>query len=87
MKSYRTELQACLDCGTLLDTATSAVHKHKPQPGMITICINCGHIMAFTTGLKFRKLTDEEIHMVAGDKKILAIQKARAKIQKHKQES
>ena len=53
-----------------------------PSPGDITVCLHCGHIMAFDDGLKLRELTAEEAHEIAGDKRILTIQEARAKVMK-----
>lgn len=49
----------------------------RPTPGDITVCIYCGHIMAFADDLSFRELTGEEIHDIAGDERILDIQRAR----------
>ena len=48
-----------------------------PKPGDITLCIYCGHIMAFADDMGFRELTGEEMHAIAGDERILKIQRAR----------
>jgi len=68
---------ACLNCGDIMDRATSVDHEFKPHEGAIAVCLKCGHIMSFDAQLKFRELTDEEIIDVSGNKTILDIQKAR----------
>ena len=62
----------CLNCGTLLDGVSDS-----PSPGDITVCLTCGHIMAFAEDMNFRALTDDEIRMVAGDRRIVLINKLR----------
>src|SRR5215475_5267482 len=71
----------CLNCGQLLDGAC-AVHEgepreHRPTAGDLTICICCGHIMAYADEGSFRELTDQEVRDAAGDERLLLIQKAR----------
>jgi hypothetical protein len=66
----------CLSCGRMLDAATGVGHKNKPRPGSISICLTCGHIQAYGAEMKFRDLNDEEIKGIAGNEKILLIQKA-----------
>jgi hypothetical protein len=75
---------ACIHCGHILDMATSVNEiddDPDPEAGAFTICIDCGHIMAIADDLTLRDLTDKEIVMVAGDKRIIAIQWARASIE------
>lgn len=69
----------CLDCGTFLDAVTGVLSASglKPTPGSITICVECGHIMAFADDLSLRELNDQEMLGVAGNKDILDIQRAR----------
>jgi hypothetical protein len=75
----------CTACGVYLDSATN-VRGYKldeemmPKPGDITVCIKCGHIMAFGDNLELRELTNQEAHDAAGDPDILAIQEARGAI-------
>ncbi len=76
---------ACTNCGMVMDDATGVTDDdHKgdivPDPGDFTVCINCGHVMAFTNDLTLRDLTDIEIRMVAGDKRLIMIQQARANV-------
>jgi hypothetical protein len=61
----------------MVDAATSVSGEHGPHPGNITICFACGHIMAFANDLTLRELTDEEMHAVAGNPEIIAVQKLR----------
>jgi hypothetical protein len=67
----------CVDCGSLLDVTTSVESESKPTPGSVTVCLMCGHIAAFADDLTLRELTREEQINVAGDPRILAIQRAR----------
>jgi hypothetical protein len=75
---------ACTNCGKMLDGATAVketdskrARKVMPDPGSITICLACGHLMVFGDDLLLRDPTPEEIVQVAGDRRILAIQRAR----------
>jgi RNase P subunit RPR2 len=78
---------ACTNCRYVMDMATSISERDddpQPEPGAFTICIQCGHIMRFADDLSLRDLTDEEIVMVAGDKRIIAIQAARAEVERER---
>jgi hypothetical protein len=55
----------CLGCGHMCDLATQvtdsgAITEAQPTPGAITICIRCGHVMAFDGALRFRELSRAE---------------------------
>lgn len=78
MKSQKLPTSACLYCKTKLNAATSMGSASKVHPGAITICIACGHVMAFDGNLQLRELTGEEMIMIAGNKRILEVQRARA---------
>jgi hypothetical protein len=70
----------CLSCGKINDAATVIDEKRleaKPRPGCVTVCLTCGHIMVFTDDLTLRDPTIAEIREIAGDQRILAIQRAR----------
>ena len=67
----------CPSCGKALDATSEAGGDSTPKPGDITLCIYCGHLMAFADDLTLRDLTGEEMHAIAGDRRIIAIQKAR----------
>jgi len=73
---------SCLNCGKLLDAATGVLEygfDATPDPGDLTVCIACGHLMAFGDDLQLRDLTAEEMKDAAGDRRIIAIQEARAR--------
>jgi hypothetical protein len=72
----------CLACGYVCDSALPMSPGAVPQPGYVTICVNCGHIMAFDRYLSFRPLTDAEMHAVAGDRQIIMAQRAIAEMRK-----
>lgn len=68
----------CPNCGKRLDAATCFTDPAaKPAPGDLTICFYCGHLMAFADDLRVRQLTDPEMVEVAGDPRILALQRVR----------
>ena len=82
MKTTDTPKRPCLGCGAQNDAATETFGEEAspPEGGDVTVCIYCGHISVFNADLTLRNPTDEEIHIIAGDERILKIQKARAKI-------
>lgn len=47
-----------------------------------TVCIVCGHVMGFNADGTIRPLTDAEMVQIAGDRRMLAIQRARQIAQK-----
>jgi hypothetical protein len=83
-KSTRTPECICPACGKVSDTATDPTSDEEPSSGDITICLTCGHLMAFTDEMTVRELTWEEMHEVAANPDVLAIQKARGEIFKKK---
>ncbi len=51
----------CSNCGALANRASDIVGgKQQIKDGDFTICIDCGHVMAFNADLTMRELTDEE---------------------------
>jgi len=77
------ELQPCLGCGKFVDAATGVFGATTPEPGDVTVCLYCGHLMVFREfrgRLQLDNPTDKEIHAIAGDKRILAVQRTRGKI-------
>ena len=67
----------CLNCGKMNDAALCIGADGTPSPGDVTACIVCGHIMLFADDLTLRNPTDSEIYDIAGDRRIIAIQRAR----------
>jgi hypothetical protein len=55
----------------------------RPTPGRsVSVCIRCGHLMAFDNELRLRDLTSAEQIAIAGNPVLLAIQAARGKVMK-----
>jgi len=77
---HRTPVSHCLHCGALTDAANCVGTNAAPCPGAITICVECGHIMAFADDMTLRQLTEQEIIGIAGDPRLLAVQWARKKL-------
>jgi len=78
-ESLQTSASKCINCGKLLD-GVSAVGDDvsgRPEPGDFSICIECGTIMVFGDDLQLRAPNKEEAHAIAGDQRVLAIQRAR----------
>jgi hypothetical protein len=68
---------ACLNCGKVLDAATS-MEGHAPHEGGVSICFDCGHVAIFDAQLMFRPPTDAEMLEIAGHPVLVQVQKARA---------
>jgi hypothetical protein len=90
-KTHRLPKATCLACGCqhnrassfeTLARARSDTHDNRPDDGDLTICIRCGHIMAYTADLSMRELTDAEVVKAAGNQEILDIQRARTAVTK-----
>lgn len=88
----RIRVTRCTACGQKFD-GVSCVHGEEhpggkrifdlneemlPHPGAVTVCIVCGHIMAFDEDLQLRDLTKDEELQVAGNPALMIIQRARS---------
>jgi hypothetical protein len=73
----------CPGCGKVLDAATGVddkgLHQRSPEAGDVTVCISCGHIMVFAHDLTLRNPTAAEMREIAGNRHVIAIQRARAR--------
>jgi hypothetical protein len=58
-----------------------------PSDGDLTVCFDCGHIMVFAGG-RLRNPTDAEMYDIAGDPRIVKLQRVRGRVmeQKRKQQ-
>lgn len=74
----------CTNCGWECDDATGVATEDDPSPGDFTVCIECGHLMAYADDLTLRDLTDAEVIEIAGDSRIIAAQRAIAARNKQK---
>lgn len=54
--------QMCLKCGYHLDASSAADRSNdKPEPGNVSICLNCGFLAFFGDDLMLRRPTREEL--------------------------
>ena len=67
----------CISCGKKMTGATGVDWDDRPSPGDFAVCLYCGHLAAYADDLRLRPLTDDELHEIAGDERIIAMQKAR----------
>lgn len=53
----------CLECGYKLDSAGGADGNDdaRPEPEDLTVCLNCGEIMAYTETMTLRRLGKTEL--------------------------
>ena len=75
---------SCLSCGHVMDRASGVNTDAQPMPGALTICIRCGHMMAFAEDLTFRELTRKEKDTAMGIPAVLAVLKTRNFVVKKK---
>jgi hypothetical protein len=73
MKTTRLGKDRCLACGREVDAATHMA-RQTPKPGDWTICLKCGHLMAFDDELHLRQLTAAETQEAAGNSEIALMQ-------------
>jgi hypothetical protein len=74
MRQARTPPSDCLSCGYRMDAAGPAYERDAtPRPGDITMCLACGHLMAFERGMTLRDLTPEEQADAQTDPRILKL--------------
>lgn len=76
---------ACLKCGLALTGATGVVANlpkgvPTPSPGDFSVCIGCGHIMAFGDRLEMRELTDREKASIGEDERVLLVRMAQRRL-------
>lgn len=71
MTCHKIKLSSCIMCEKPLDAASGVGQTVKPRSGDITICVYCGHLMAFSDDLSLRNLNDTEIMETSADPRIL----------------
>lgn len=76
--THRVPDTICVNCGKALNGATLTVGDAAPSAGDLSMCLYCGHLMAYTDDLTLRNLTRQEMHEVAGDPHIRRMQKLRS---------
>lgn len=71
-REVRLPKDRCTNCKREMDAASVIDEVYaRPKPGDFTICISCGHIMAFDDKLRLRELSWREMRQAAGDKRIV----------------
>ncbi|PWT75884.1 MAG: hypothetical protein C5B60_04750 [Chloroflexi bacterium] len=80
MKTMPLPLIICPSCGYHITAGALAFGSNEPNEGDISICLKCGHLSAFDANKRLRPLTDDEMIAVAGDPRVIQLQKARAKV-------
>lgn len=76
---------SCVACGCTIDAATGVSDNDEmpsPKENDITICLECGHLMAFKPDLTLRELTGAEIVEIAGNPLVVKVQTVRADVMK-----
>jgi hypothetical protein len=48
LRSTPTPVSACLQCGHRFDTVTACDSQDPPQPGDLTLCVECGEVHKLT---------------------------------------
>ena len=75
IEDYRVPGSACINCGKDIDAASPVSGGRGPQPGDLSICLYCRHLMVYGDDLRVRNLTDEEAIEVAGDPELVLTMK------------
>jgi hypothetical protein len=67
----------CTNCGAVLDTCNVVDRDTTgPSRGDVTVCLECGHVMVFGKRLRLRDPKGSELKKIAGDKRLIAAQRA-----------
>lgn len=74
----------CLACNAKIDSVSNTTGDQKPSEGDITICLPCGHIMAFNKDLTVRELTKQELIDIAGNQHLIKVLEIRGQVMKKK---
>lgn len=73
----------CPNCGDMLEGATNMFDGcQEPKDGDVSLCFRCGHVLVFEAG-RPRNPTSEEMYRIAGDRRLLLLQRMRASQQPH----
>lgn len=66
----------CLKCGKKVDAATCVNAEAHPKPNDITMCIYCGHFMAFGDDLRPRELAAWEEAVISNHPDVIKAKEA-----------
>jgi hypothetical protein len=64
VKDYPIPTCFCLKCGHTFDRSSNLTGKGKPDPGDLTLCIQCGSMLQFTDKMTVQ-LVDEQAMLAA----------------------
>jgi len=65
-----------------MTAATNTTANNRPEPGCVTICLYCGHVMQFGDDMKLVEPSDECLVSLAGDQDFLRAMKIAGLYQK-----
>lgn len=78
-KNIRVPMSRCPNCDEPNDYAGAVDGSDaKPRPGDASICWRCGHLCVFDEDLRLKNPSDAQITAIAGDRRIVKAQSARA---------
>jgi hypothetical protein len=63
----------CLNCGAPFDAQQQ--HGREPRPGDVTICTECGNLMAFGHDKRLRPLSPDELMLCSANRDIVMAQR------------
>lgn len=69
--THRIDAGACLKCHAPMTASTSVDGTSAPEPGDVTVCLYCGHLMEFGADLKLIEPSDETIVSFVGNPDLL----------------
>jgi hypothetical protein len=79
---YHVPHAICANCGERIDGASPVDGGRAPQPGDVSLCLYCHHLMIFGDDSKPRNPTDEEMMELAGDPDLIRAMKTLAEFKR-----
>jgi hypothetical protein len=77
---HRIPLSVCPCCGSPNNGCSSPMGGRGPRPGDVTVCLLCSTVLVFADDMTTREPTKKEAREIAGDKNVLAVVAATAKV-------
>lgn len=60
MKTFRTNICSCPNCGHIFDSASAVKIEEAPKDGDLSVCVYCAAFLKFNPDLSLSLLSDEE---------------------------
>jgi hypothetical protein len=79
-RDFHTKSSRCPNCGRQRDGAIAVNGERAPEPGDVTICMDCAHICVVADDLSLRDPIGEEFADIAGNPDLIRAQKALAAV-------